>query len=770
MNTLFPFLKFFRGLKFFRSKQRSKLLSWTFVIALLVVDLGGSFASALAQSQMDIASGDVFQHCLKAIPVTTENVAASAAHSLQANQDWVQFTVKKGQRYRIQANGADSIAADLLRLQLFTGCGADALSLSIQSNSLDFTAQRDATYYVEVTAPALRGRSAAAYAFALVDLPAMPASALGLAAVPAELQRRALDFLEEMRGNPDMPEWQQARLGSEVRLIYRPDLSEPAYYEFLVEKPNATGGYEPAGFIQLSSSQHDYPIPHWNSVGKSPTQEMESLAVAGGDIPSQYYKLDALAYAAEYEEPSPTGVSVPMSDVLQLGTLPPKFSGMEALPLGYESDTTENVWSPASTSDDGQTSAISATLITTGPEIPAALAEEDWGSWGNLKNGYKESYGVLLDGLQQDANEQWSYLAAQQQFGEALLKGDVRTIRALATTPVSSIDVSGAGADVQFLNKEELNEANLAKGLRITVLNEPSELFKELPVDVTIRYTNGMSETKRYSIINAASLTPKRVHLPLIAGAPGQSGMAGAASVATIQEIDAATVVQWGPWSEWWAAGGHGGQPLYNQIPPNTSPNNKSCYSGCVPTAWTMLFGWADRRASIAGSGWAHRWGIYRQNGGYGSDAVAPISEDAGIRNVMMELNGYMGTKCSGDSGGTDIDDEWKAQYYLNGRTGATVRTLVANGWWIFGTSIDDTRDRAIAAIKNGQPVVISTWGHAPMAYGYRQRSRSVKACFLCWWNVTEYERQFYVNQGWGGASNGWIEAKTRFAGEILRN
>jgi hypothetical protein len=185
-----------------------------------------------------------------------------------------------------------------------------------------------------------------------------------------------------------------------------------------------------------------------------------------------------------------------------------------------------------------------------------------------------------------------------------------------------------------------------------------------------------------------------------------------------------------------------------------------------------MLFAWADRRAAVPGSGWNHRWGIYRQNGGYGADAVAPIreSDDLSIENVMIELGNHMGTFCQGTGGATYVSRQGDAQKYLNPRTGATIRALNANGWWIFGTSVDDTSNRAISVLKGGEPVVITTPGHSPMAIAYRERSRRVRKCFIFCWHSTEYEREFYINQGWGGYGNQWIKARTGFAGDIQAN
>lgn len=72
----------------------------------------------------------------------------------------------------------------------------------------------------------------------------------------------------------------------------------------------------------------------------------------------------------------------------------------------------------------------------------------------------------------------------------------------------------------------------------------------------------------------------------------------------------------------YWATGGHSAQPLYEQF------QYKGFLVGCGPVAWTMLFCWADRQAATGNSYWAGRWGLYRENGGKGANAVAPLSMD----------------------------------------------------------------------------------------------------------------------------------------------
>jgi hypothetical protein len=180
-----------------------------------------------------------------------------------------------------------------------------------------------------------------------------------------------------------------------------------------------------------------------------------------------------------------------------------------------------------------------------------------------------------------------------------------------------------------------------------------------------------------------------------------------------------------------------------------------------------MLFCWADRQAGLGNGYWAPRNGLYRQNGGYGADALAPVNQDAGVTNVIREINGDVGTFCLFGSGATwpwRMADAW---HYLTNRSYTSLRA----GWNSIGWSQDWIRDRARDSIKyRATPAVIGTgWlSHYPMAYGYAYQERCVRYCFIWCWDVTVYDRWFYVDQGWGGAGNEWVSASTWFAGEIF--
>lgn len=208
-------------------------------------------------------------------------------------------------------------------------------------------------------------------------------------------------------------------------------------------------------------------------------------------------------------------------------------------------------------------------------------------------------------------------------------------------------------------------------------------------------------------------------------------------------------------WTYYWTPGA---QPLYNQFQYN------GYAVGCGPVAWSLLIGWADRRAA-AGGYWGPRWGLYRQNGGTGADAVAPINPDTGVTNVIKEIHGDVGTFNLFGSGATFPWSMGGVQQYLNGRSGTSQSTH----WNSFGISEGGLRDIAIIMIRDrGTPSIIGTgWlNHYPLAYGYAWQRRVIRRCFIFCWDEVVYDHCFYVNQGWGGSGNEWVPASTWFASE----
>jgi hypothetical protein len=123
--------------------------------------------------------------------------------------------------------------------------------------------------------------------------------------------------------------------------------------------------------------------------------------------------------------------------------------------------------------------------------------------------------------------------------------------------------------------------------------------------------------------------------------------------------------------------------------------------------------------------------------------SCAPTNQDAGVRRVIEEVRGHVGTFClfgSGASWPWEMANAWR---YFQGRTGTWMRS----GWNNFGIHQDWLRDRARDSIRfRATPAVIGTgWlNHYPMAYGLRVPGTDRRRCFVFCWNDTVYDRCVY--------------------------
>ena len=574
-----------------------------------------------------------------------------------------------------------------------------------------------------------------------------PLSVASLTDLPPDVHRRAAQHLEEMRLSEMAPGWERAVLGADVRVLYRPDdLQNPAYYEVAVILPTANN--TPAGFIILAANQNDFPIAHWNNTGEPPTHILESESDGTARV---FYKLDTLSYLAEDR-----GGNIAAT----LGQLPPKIEGIQMAWLDQEQELGEAAWVPdKDTPEDEEKSAISGTLLISGTVLPPTeLQITAWESWDALKAGYVGSYGVFLEQQRREASELWRGEQADLEYGIVLLKEEVFDLVMLWPEPTVVLDGPG---HFYIITQTVSQGSGLPEFFRITVADNVP--LGSTPFTATVTYGNGVQETVRFQIVEQ-----RFAYLPL--ALVNQGGNATATSVNVAGEpfrlsgelgIAPTAVSSWGSWHYFWA-GTHGAQRLYNQMPASDPQNPSSCYSGCGATAWAMLFGWADNQAASGNAFWAPRWGLYRVNGGYGADAVAPQTWDTGVKNMIWEIRQRINTFCAFGSGATAPWDMSGAAGYLTNRSGTRLYTNYNS----LGISTSGLRERARDSIIDYRtPAIIGTgWlNHYPLAYGYAWRSR--QRCFIgCW---TEYSRWFYVNQGWGGNNDGWVSASTWFAGRI---
>jgi hypothetical protein len=574
--------------------------------------------------------------------------------------------------------------------------------------------------------------------------------------VPISLRRRATQFLEEMRSSSIAPEWDTAYIDEPVRPLYRPDLTEIAYYEFPVIYFD---GYDsqPAGFIIVSTDSHDYTIAHWSSSGDPPSWELSDIALSDSEYAVKFYKLDTQGYAAENE----SGELVAF-----IGELPPKVIGMDPDWLENPPEETEIIYTP----DE-----ISGTLEIDGPTPPASFEVAEWDSWDDLKTNYSDSLGVMVESLQKSAQIGWDAETQINQNGVVLYKGDIYRMALIEEHGTAYFSGSG----VALIQYEVENTPETPPVLVITVNDSvPGE---QVPVNVDVEYDSGASETVPLLIIEPAS----SLFLPMILGGNGSKSQAlpqatGAAGTNVPK-------CPWG-WNCVWA-GGYWDQRWYYQIPEYCfgGPYYDTCKSGCGATAWAMLFGWADYRASIGDPVWASHWGIYRENGLYGNNAEAPFTQDptcleSGIKNITWEMRGYLGTWCNpfGGSAATFPGDMIQATRYLWWRDSMRVVTHYnyagAFPSWL-GGGYASQENYVYGSINRGTPAIVGTGylKHYAVAYGYMWRK--VESCFLGTWPCNStIEAYFLVNDGCGARQISetswilcykWVPAKVWFAGEI---
>ena len=573
-------------------------------------------------------------------------------------------------------------------------------------------------------------------------------NAVRLLDVPADIHRRAAQHLEEVRGTEAAPGWALAELGSVVRPLYRPDIEGVAYWEF----PVVSHGLG-RGFIVLSAGEHDYPIAHWASSGQPVTVRLEQQAADIGETAVRFYKMDALAYAAENENGK---------RVATLGTQPLKISGMDPAWLDDPPEITMAQWTPnLALPDDSLADQITGTYVISGPTPPPSLEFSGWESWEAMKEGYTESYGILAEVTRRKASGLWEAESAIGTYGYPLFNGQTDALPLLWQGP--TISLQGAGAE--DVGTEVITRGGLPPLLNITVLDsKPGEAVR---LRANIDYENGVTEELTFVI-----LEPYRIYLPLVTRGFDPRMPPGTATerVGTqgVAQIEA------GPWSYYYA-GTDQDQCWYRHIPKGESPNTSSCTSGCGATGLAMLFCWIDNQAEPQESNdyWFGRWGLYRREP-QGFDLVAPKTwGDSRVKDMVWEIRDEIDTWCwDEDSAPTEPWNMGGVKDYVSGRSGIDFENWYNSVGYPEDRLMEKARDRIVTSDPGkATPVLIGTgWlAHYPLAYGYR--SRVHKYCVIPGWGWTcwtERERQFLVNQGWAQGYGEWIPADTWYAGRAI--
>jgi hypothetical protein len=189
-------------------------------------------------------------------------------------------------------------------------------------------------------------------------------------------------------------------------------------------------------------------------------------------------------------------------------------------------------------------------------------------------------------------------------------------------------------------------------------------------------------------------------------------------------------------WTSWryWYAGNWGDQRRYNQFWNDPFMCNNG-WSGCGPTAWSMLYGWWDRQGSPR----------CLRNTGSGD---APLYNDASVRDCDRYLFPRLGTFCVSGQAATM---PWSM---ANGYQWGLARGAGFNISWNWGVPYVSPwcQDKARSSIQSGRPSIIGMgfYWHYPLAYGYAQREYKVLGITF------STSKWFKCNMGWGGSSPQW--------------
>ncbi len=189
----------------------------------------------------------------------------------------------------------------------------------------------------------------------------------------------------------------------------------------------------------------------------------------------------------------------------------------------------------------------------------------------------------------------------------------------------------------------------------------------------------------------------------------------------------------WSSWSYWYA-GNWEDQRRYSQFSndPQMCPSGAS---GCGPTAWSMLYGWWDRKGSPR---------LLKSF----STADAPLYNDSSVRDCDRYVFNRVGTFCVSGQAAT-VPWAMKNGYQWGNARGAGFS--ISWNWgipYLSPGSVGIARD----SIQAGRPSIIGLgfYSHYPLAYGYKSRSYTL---FGITWDTQRY---FKCNMGWGGSSPEW--------------
>ncbi|MEO1795873.1 MAG: hypothetical protein AAFR53_02520 [Pseudomonadota bacterium] len=326
--------------------------------------------------------------------------------------------------------------------------------------------------------------------------------------VPLGARRRVAQLLETIRGTELDPTRGRASLTGEVNAIYRPDLKDVAYYEFVVDLGRGEGrrvaisgrgnGEErlPArhGFIIASSDRHDHPVSHWSLDREPPSHQIATAAKEGAGKIARIFKLDALAYAGESEGGAFMG---------QTGQMPMPIEGLPDDPEKMAGKISSSLVRPAEGSESDEAPGDDRETMTEGARRQVTKIGEVSG-WEELREGYAEAFGPLLEGLKQSASASWEIEDLVGEYGEGIQTGTTHKVALLE--PDASVEISGEGAELVELEPMETSEMGGCVAIHVA----DKRLSNELCFELDISYRSGLQEQLRFFVVSPGTPSSRK--------------------------------------------------------------------------------------------------------------------------------------------------------------------------------------------------------------------------------------------------------------------
>ncbi|WP_299546293.1 hypothetical protein [uncultured Tateyamaria sp.] len=316
---------------------------------------------------------------------------------------------------------------------------------------------------------------------------------MNLDEVPLGARRRASQMLESIRGTDMDPTKGRAALSGEVNAVFRPDLKDVAYFEFVVDLGRERGrnvaisgrGEEvrrvPArhGFIIASSDTHDHPISHWSLDREPPSHQLALAAKEKGAKVARLFKLDALSYAGEAEDGEM---------VAQTGQLPMPIDGLLKDVEKMRGKISGTMARPASARKNDEVASKEPHEVRSTGQRRQQTKIGSAGSWKELRDIYGETFGPLLSALRQQAASAWEIEELVAELGEGIMTGTTHKVALLEAD--ANVEVSGDGAGLVKVEVMPTTDTGGCVVLHVT----DEKLREEVSFDLHISYRSGLQE------------------------------------------------------------------------------------------------------------------------------------------------------------------------------------------------------------------------------------------------------------------------------------